>query len=447
MIEVKNLTKWYGSHVAVDDLSFTVDEGSVYGFLGPNGAGKSTTMNILTGYLAPSEGEVVINGYNIQDEPEKAKKTIGYLPEIPPLYPDMTVREYLAFAAELKKVPRKDRKAEVARVMDELAISDVADRMIRNLSKGYKQRVGFAQALVGNPETLILDEPTVGLDPKQIIEIRELIKELGKKHTVILSSHILAEVSEICDTIMIISHGRLVALDTPENLAKSRGEGAQVIITSPADEEMLRRALSAFAGEENISIEDAKDGLLTATVNYGGDGDPRKEAVMAMANAACPYYSVDVKMASLEDIFLELTEAEGDVDYSNAEVDMSDDEEEDGADADAESKTDEAVAAGASESIEDEELENAETVASETMEGTLKSAGAGSEVTGADECASSEAMKEGTQAVEDAEPKATEAAAEETLGTITEDDCKKTDSATSAASEAMEQSKGGEDKS
>ena len=328
MIEVKNLTKQYGDHLAVDNLSFTVDEGSVYGFLGPNGAGKSTTMNIMTGYLAPTEGEVIINGYNILDEPEKAKRTIGYLPEIPPLYPDMTVREYLTFAAELKKVPRKDRKAQVARVMEELSITDVADRLIKNLSKGYKQRVGFAQALVSNPETLILDEPTVGLDPKQIIEIRELIKELGKKHTVILSSHILAEVSEICDTVMIISNGRLVALDTPENLAAGQGQGTQIIISSPADAETLESVLTAFAGEGKVNISEGSDGLLSATIDYEGDGDPRKEIVTALAKAGCPYYSVDVKKASLEDIFLELTENEGDVDYSEADEDDSDDEEE-----------------------------------------------------------------------------------------------------------------------
>ena len=328
MIEVKNLTKQYGDHLAVDNLSFTVDEGSVYGFLGPNGAGKSTTMNIMTGYLAPTEGEVIINGYNILDEPEKAKRTIGYLPEIPPLYPDMTVREYLTFAAELKKVPRKDRKAQVARVMEELSITDVADRLIKNLSKGYKQRVGFAQALVSNPETLILDEPTVGLDPKQIIEIRELIKELGKKHTVILSSHILAEVSEICDTVMIISNGRLVALDTPENLAAGQGQGTQIIISSPADAETLESVLTAFAGEGKVNISEGSDGLLSATIDYEGEGDPRKEIVTALAKAGCPYYSVDVKKASLEDIFLELTENEGDVDYSEADEDSETDEEE-----------------------------------------------------------------------------------------------------------------------
>ena len=328
MIEVKNLTKQYGDHLAVDDLSFTVDEGSVYGFLGPNGAGKSTTMNIMTGYLAPTEGEVIINGLNILDEPEKAKRTIGYLPEIPPLYPDMTVREYLTFAAELKKVPRKDRKAQVARVMEELSITDVADRLIKNLSKGYKQRVGFAQALVSNPETLILDEPTVGLDPKQIIEIRELIKELGKKHTVILSSHILAEVSEICDTVMIISNGRLVALDTPENLAAGQGQGTQIIISSPADAETLESVLTAFAGEGKVTISKGSDGLLSATIDYEGEGDPRKEIVTALAKAGCPYYSVDVKKASLEDIFLELTENEGDVDYSEADEDDSETDEE-----------------------------------------------------------------------------------------------------------------------
>lgn len=220
MIEVKNLVKRYGDHVAVEDLSFKIEKGKIYGFLGPNGAGKSTTMNIITGYIASTEGEVSINGYDILEDAEKAKKCIGYLPEMPPLYFDMTVLEYLEFAADLKKIPRKQKCGMIEEVMEMVKITDMQNRLIKNLSKGYRQRVGLAQAILGYPEVIILDEPTVGLDPKQIIEIRNLIKELKKKHTVILSSHILSEVSAICDYILIISHGKLVASDTPENLSR-----------------------------------------------------------------------------------------------------------------------------------------------------------------------------------------------------------------------------------
>ena len=220
MIEVKNLVKRYGDHVAVNNLSFTVEEGQIYGFLGPNGAGKSTTMNIITGYLASTEGEVLINGHNILEEPEEAKKCIGYLPELPPVYTDMTVLEYLKFVAELKKIPKDQRKKQILEVMNLVKITDMQNRLIKNLSKGYRQRVGLAQAVLGFPEIIILDEPSVGLDPKQIIEIRELIRQLAKKHTVILSSHILAEVREVCDYILIISKGKLVASDTPDNLGK-----------------------------------------------------------------------------------------------------------------------------------------------------------------------------------------------------------------------------------
>ena len=220
MIEVKNLVKRYGNYLAVDHLSFHVDKGQIYGFLGPNGAGKSTTMNIMTGYLASTEGEVLINGMNILEEPEKVKRCIGYLPEQPPLYFDMTVEEYLKFVADLKKIERTKRKEQIEKVMEMTGIADVRQRLIRNLSKGYRQRVGLAQAILGYPEILILDEPTVGLDPKQIIEIRELIRSLSKNHTIILSSHILSEISAVCDYVMIINHGKLIASDTTENLEK-----------------------------------------------------------------------------------------------------------------------------------------------------------------------------------------------------------------------------------
>ncbi len=225
MIEVKDLVKRYSKNTAVDHLNFHVQKGQIYGFLGPNGAGKSTTMNMMTGYLAPTEGQIRINGHDVAEEPMEARKCIGYLPEVPPLYPDMTVLEYLRFAAELKQVPKEGRSAEVERVMGETRIKDMEHRLIRHLSKGYRQRVGLAQALLGDPEVLILDEPMVGLDPKQIIEIRELIRGLGEKHTVLLSSHILSEITSVCDHVLIISHGKLVASGTPENLGSDLKHG------------------------------------------------------------------------------------------------------------------------------------------------------------------------------------------------------------------------------
>lgn len=226
MIEISHLTKKYGANVAVNDLNLTLESGNIYGFLGPNGAGKSTTMNIITGYIGASSGEVKINGFDINKNPEEAKKCIGYLPEIPPVYGDMKVQEYLQFVAELKKIDKHNRKADIKQVMDLTKLHDVKDRLIKNLSKGYRQRVGLAQALIGMPEIIILDEPTVGLDPKQIIEIRDLIRSLKEKHTVILSSHILQEISAVCDHVFIISKGNLVASDSMEHL-ESRMSGAQ----------------------------------------------------------------------------------------------------------------------------------------------------------------------------------------------------------------------------
>ena len=262
MIEVKNLVKKYGSHLAVDHLNFTVDTGQIYGFLGPNGAGKSTTMNIMTGYLGATEGEVLINGHNILEEPEAAKKCIGYLPEMPPLYTDMKVNEYLRFVAELKKIPKKERQEQIEKVMLMVKIMDVQDRLIKNLSKGYKQRVGLAQAVLGFPEIIILDEPTVGLDPKQIIEIRELIRKLAKKHTVILSSHILAEVREVCDYIMIISGGKLVASDTTENLENMMSGKGQIEVEAKASRDemdhIIRRTGKIKEVKYRIDVTDPK---------------------------------------------------------------------------------------------------------------------------------------------------------------------------------------------
>lgn len=309
LIEVKHLTKRYGDHNAIEDLSFTVDDGQIYGFLGPNGAGKSTTMNIMTGYLAPTSGEVLINGHDILDEPLEARKTIGYLPEIPPVYPDMTVGEYLNFVVELKKVPKAERKAQVAEAMKELALTEMENRLIKNLSKGYRQRVGFAQALLGNPETLILDEPTVGLDPKQILEIRELIKHLGKKHTVILSSHILSEVSEVCDQVLIINHGKFVACDTPENLEKSRSNGSILTVTAEGDAKKVLAALRTViqVTEADLTVSGNN---VTASISVPEGADVRGRISEALFKAGCPVLEMKTKKANLEDIFLELTGGE-----------------------------------------------------------------------------------------------------------------------------------------
>ena len=234
MIEVKNVTKKYGNFIAVDNVSFTVNDGEVVGFLGPNGAGKSTTMNMITGFIEPTEGTIEVNGYDILKQPLKAKKKIGYMPEGVPLYNELTVKEFVTFMAELKRVQRKERKEKVAKVLYEVGIEDVSNKLIRNLSRGYKQRVSMAGALIGNPEVIILDEPTVGLDPKQITEIRQLIKKLGKKHTVILSSHILSEISQICEKVIIINKGKIIAVDTPANLEK-KTESKNVILLTVED--------------------------------------------------------------------------------------------------------------------------------------------------------------------------------------------------------------------
>ncbi len=311
MIEVKNLVKKYGNHTAVDHLSFQIEKGHIYGLLGPNGAGKSTTMNIMTGYLGATEGEVRINGHDIMKEPEEAKKAVGYLPEIPPLYVDMTVKEYLMFAAELKKVKKQDRKDEVNKVMKLVRIYDVKDRLIKNLSKGYKQRVGLAQAVLGFPETIILDEPTVGLDPKQIIEIRELIRELAKEHTVILSSHILAEVREVCDHIMIISKGKLVASDTPENLEKQMAGREALEIETRLLPERTEEILSKVAGITNVTYPKSEPGITRALIEAEPGLDVREEIFRAFAREDSALLTMYQQKKTLEDIFLELTQEGG----------------------------------------------------------------------------------------------------------------------------------------
>lgn len=310
MIQVENLVKRYGNHTAVDHLSFTVEKGQIYGFLGPNGAGKSTTMNMMTGYIAASSGTVTINGYDILKEPIKAKQCIGYLPEIPPLYTDMMVREYLMFVAELKKIPKKERTEHVEEIVNKIQLNEVENRLIKNLSKGYKQRVGLAQALIGYPEVIILDEPMVGLDPKQIIEMRELIKGLAKEHTVILSSHILSEVSAVCDHIMIISEGKLVASGSPEELQKMMQVKVELEVTVLADTMQAEAVLKTFDQIETYTFEQAEDdNSVRIRIVSKENIDIRKELSVALSGAGLPILSMNRIEKSLEDIFLELTDA------------------------------------------------------------------------------------------------------------------------------------------
>lgn len=309
MIEVRNLVKKYGNHVAVNHLNFTVEKGKIYGFLGPNGAGKSTTMNMITGYIASTEGEVLIDGHNILEEPEVAKKKIGYLPEIPPLYQDMTVQEYLNFAAELKMLPKEKRKANIEEVMSTTKTIEVKNRLIKNLSKGYKQRVGLAQALLGYPEIIILDEPTVGLDPKQIIEIRDLIKSLGQKHTVILSSHILSEVSAVCDHVLIIDKGKLVASDTPENLGKLMSGANSLELTVKGQESEIRKALDMVENIEDVIYHDSLiQNACDFTIKLSGNQDMRENIFFALAEVKCPILKMQSSNMSLEEVFLKLTD-------------------------------------------------------------------------------------------------------------------------------------------
>ena len=312
MIEINHLVKKYGSHVAVDDLSLTVEPGKIYGFLGPNGAGKSTTMNIITGYLAATSGEVKINGFDVLKQPEEAKKCVGYLPELPPLYMDMTVKEYLDFVAELKKLEKSLRAGYVKEAMKITKTEEVSGRLIRNLSKGYRQRVGFAQAVLGYPQILILDEPTVGLDPKQIIEIRDLIKELGKKHTIILSSHILSEISAVCDHVFIISHGKLVASDSTENLLERMTGAQEIELLVKAEEDTAETAIREVAQVERCEKTESKeDGAVQLLVTAKKDADVREAIYHTCVEHHMPILEMKAASKSLEDVFLELTSQEG----------------------------------------------------------------------------------------------------------------------------------------
>lgn len=323
MIEVSHLTKRYGSNLAVSDLTFTIEKGQIYGFLGPNGAGKSTTMNIMTGCLAASSGDVKIDGYDIFEQPLEAKKRIGYLPELPPLYMDRTPREYLTFVARAKGIAKSEITSSIARVMEVTQITDVADRLCKFLSKGYRQRVGIAQAILGDPEIIILDEPTVGLDPRQIIEIRNLIKKLGENHTVLLSSHILSEVQAVCDTILIISKGKLIACDSAENLEKKFSETSHIDITAEADEEETRRILSEIEGLPQITLESAGEGLTKASFDVSSDACDGicRNIFKAFASSGKALLKLAPNTASLEEIFIELTSKAAEEDEAVSEED------------------------------------------------------------------------------------------------------------------------------
>ena len=307
MIEVSHLSKQYGSHPAIENLSFTVEDGQIYGLLGPNGAGKSTIMNILTSYLAPTSGEVKVAGYGLPEEAQQAKACVGYLPEQPPLYPEMTVQEYLMFAAELKGVKKVQRKEQVFKAARRTGLESVLPRLIRSLSKGYRQRVGIAQALLGSPKLIILDEPTVGLDPAQVIEIRKLIQELGRAHTVILSSHILSEVQAVCSRVLILSKGKLVAEGTPEELGEKLNPGSCLRATVLGDRKTVLEAVQAVPGICKVQVESEADGEVTFTAESEDATDRRAAVSKALAKAGCTVLALAAENKSLEEIFLALT--------------------------------------------------------------------------------------------------------------------------------------------
>ena len=327
MLEAKHLVKRYGGQTAVKDLSFQLENNRIYGLLGPNGAGKSTTMNMITGYITPSSGEILINGCSIQEEPDQARKAIGYLPEIPPLYTDMTVGEYLLTAAQLKGVAKSRQAQEITSAMERLMLTDRKDRLIRNLSKGYRQRVGIAQALLGNPQLIILDEPTVGLDPRQILEIRSLVKELGKTHTVLLSSHILSEIAAVCDYVLIINQGELVASGEVSELEHMvRGQN-RLELVAEGREETLRNIFQAFPQIKGIQTDAAWDSRSVPVLpGESSDAEPcfrivlslehgadiRRELFYKMAEEHCPILEMKESVLSLEDVFLEIVEESSD---------------------------------------------------------------------------------------------------------------------------------------
>ncbi|MDR2650662.1 MAG: ABC transporter ATP-binding protein [Clostridiales bacterium] len=312
MIEVKKLTKRYGQHYAVNDISFTVDDGEILGFLGPNGAGKTTTMNIITGYISATDGDVVINGVDLLAEPEKAKSGIGYLPDTPPLYNEMKVDEYLRFVADIKKVKSGARRKMMEDIKETVRITDMSNRLIKNLSKGYKQRVGLAQAMMGYPEVIIMDEPTVGLDPKQIIEMRDVIKRLGKKHTVILSSHILSEVSAVCDRIMIINKGRIKASDTTEHLSSKLSHGHTMSVRVKGEEALILKAIESFPVIKSVRAAGSHEaGTVDLEMSGDEDVDIREAIFVCMSKNNFPILQMKSMDLSLEEIFLQITGGEG----------------------------------------------------------------------------------------------------------------------------------------
>ena len=309
MIEVKNITKKYGNFTAVDNINFKIEEGEIIGLLGPNGAGKSTTMNMITGYIEPTEGEIIVNGYDISKKPKKAKAQIGYMPEGVPLYSDLTVKEFVTYMAELKKVDRKTRKEKVEKIIEQTGLKDVEKKLTRNLSRGYKQRVSMAGALVGEPKILILDEPTVGLDPKQITEIRALIKELGKTHTVILSSHILSEVSQICNKVIIINKGKIVAIDTPENLEKKVESNNTTYVTVEDTENKMETIKEKIPEIKEIKlIKENEDGTKQYVLESEKDVDLRKIVFNEFAKENITIFEMKKAVTTLEDAFMKLIE-------------------------------------------------------------------------------------------------------------------------------------------
>lgn len=311
MIEVKNVTKKYPNIKAVDNINFTIKDGEVVGFLGPNGAGKTTTMNMITGFIEPTEGQIIINGFDIVKKSKKAKKQIGYMPEGVPLYTELTAREFVNYMAELKDVKAKERKEAVEKAIEETGLKDVQNKLIKNLSRGYKQRVSMAGALVGNPEVIILDEPTVGLDPKQITEIRSLIKELGKKHTVILSSHILSEVSQICERVIIINHGKIVAIDTPENLENKTKEKNTILVTVEDKNEKMKNLKEEVKEIEEIKlVKDNEDGTKQYVVTSADKVDLRKKIFEILPKQDITIFELKKDESTLEDAFIKLIDSD-----------------------------------------------------------------------------------------------------------------------------------------